>query len=338
MNIVVFTKNWLGDVIFETPALRAIKENFPDSHLVAVTSKRCVEILEVNPHVDEVISFDEKETGKNIFARWRLVRNLKKRKIDRAYLFHRSITRAKLACRSGIKERIGYDTKKRGKWLTCAVPEPEGPIHDVQYFLDLLRASGHRVENGCEYEFHFTPNDLKTADALLREYELNPDRLVAINAGANWIPKRWPPSHFRELAHRLVSRFGVQIVLTGSAGDSPVAREILNHGTRSSFVSLTGKTTVRELGALYTKCRLVISNDTGPLHIASAVGTNVLGLFGPTASRETAPLGRGRNVIIHYFPEGVELPWVGKAFPSPWMELISVETVLETIEREKLLP
>ena len=84
-------------------------------------------------------------------------------------------------------------------------------------------------------------------------------------------------------------------------------------------------------------CKLVISNDTGPLHVAAGVGANVVGLFGPTQPLETAPLGRGKNIVIQYAPDGVKLPWIGKQFPTPWMELITVEEVLEVIEKEKLL-
>ena len=338
MNILVFTKNWLGDVIFETPAIRALKENFPDSYLIAITPRRCVEVLEVNPYVNEVIAFDEKEEDKSIFAKWRLIQNLRKRRIDKAFLFHRSSTRARIAYWAGARERIGYDTKGRGSLLTCAVPEHDGPIHDVQYFLDLLRQAGLWVQGDYHYEFYFSEEDRGKAQILLSEHSLEPEKLVAINPGANWIPKRWPPEYFRQLAKRLIERFQIQVVLTGSVEDKPVADVVLNGGGSASMVSLCGKTTLRELGALFSKCRLVISNDTGPLHIGAGVGVNVVGIFGPTAPLETAPLGRGRNVIIHYAPEGVKLPWIGKKFPSPWMELISVDTVFQTIEKEKLLP
>lgn len=337
MNIAVFTKNWLGDVIFETPAIRVIKENFPNSHLIVITPHRCVDILEENPFVDEIIAFGEKKDEKNIFRIFKLIHELKKRNIDRVYLFHRSATRARFALWSDIKERIGYDTKGRSKFLTHAVPEPQRPIHDVQYFLNLLSQTGLQVQNDYHYEFYFTPDDQRKVDLLLDNHKIDPNRLVAINPGANWIPKRWPPSYFRDLAHQLTGRFGIQIVLTGSEDDCSVANEILNQSTHKSIVSFCGKTTVRELGALFSKCRLVISNDTGPLHIAAGVGSNVLGIFGPTASRETAPLGRGKNVVIHYFPEGAQLPWIGKHFPSPWMEHISVDQVVQTIEKEKLL-
>lgn len=337
MKIAVFTKNWLGDVIFEAPAVQAIKENFPDSHLIAIAPRRCREILKANPFVDEIVTFDERGEDRSVFAKWRLARKLKQMNIDKAFLFHRSSTRAWIARWAGIPERIGYDTKGRGSLLTHAVPETEGPIHDVQYFLNLLQAAGLRVSGDYAYEFYFQECDRLRAEHLIQQFHLKPNRLVAINPGANWEPKRWPPEYFRELAHRLIETYGVQIALTGSGEDELIAKLILNSGHHADIVSICGKTSLCELGAFFSMCRLVVSNDTGPLHIAAGVGTNVIGLFGPTAPLETAPLGRGKNVIIHYAPEGVKLPWIGKNFPRPWMELISPDLVLEAIKREQLL-
>jgi len=91
-------------------------------------------------------------------------------------------------------------------------------------------------------------------------------------------------------------------------------------------------------GAVLSRCQLLIANDSGPLHIGTGVGTNVIGIFGPTAPRETAPMGLGRNMIVQYAPEGVTLPWIGKNFPhGDWMEHISVESVFDLIVREKLI-
>lgn len=336
MNIALFTKNWIGDVIFETPAIRTIKENFPSARLIVITSRRCVPVLEVNPYVDEVIPFDENEEDRNIFSRLKLIFHLRKRKIDKAFLFHRSITRAQIAWWGGAKERIGYDVK--GKvFLTHAIPEPVGPLHDVEYFLNLVRAAGFKMEGDYAYEFYFQEEDKRRIENLIAQNHLDLGRLVAINPGANWPPKRWPAGYFRELAERLIDRYGVQIVLTGDESDNPVAEEILNSHIHPDIVSFCGKTTIRELGALFSLCRLVISNDTGPLHVASGVGTNVVGIFGPTAPLETAPLGPGRNIIVHYAPEDTVLPWFGKEFPSPWMELITVDEVFDAIQKEQLL-
>ena len=339
MNILVFTKNWLGDVIFETPAIRTIKENFPQSHLIAVAPRRCVEILEANPYVDEVIPFDNRREEKSLISAWRFIQKLRKRRIDKAYLFHRAQKHAWIAYLAGARERIGYGTKWRSYLLTHAIPEKEGPVHDVQYFLDLIRSEGLRVSGDYQYQFYYLKEDEAKVKSLLEEYGLNSRKLVAVNPGANWAPKRWPPEYFRELIHRLTKCYGVQVVVTGGAEDEQIANAILNNGRphNSSVVSLCGKTTIRQLGALYAHCRLLISNDSGPLHIGSGVGTNVVGIFGPTEPLETGPLGSGRNVVIQYVPEGKKLPWVGKKFPSPWIEHISVDEVFNVIQREKLL-
>ena len=337
MNIVIFTKNWIGDVIFETPAIRAIKENFPKAYLIAITPRHCVEILQVNPYIDEVIPFDAREEEKGLIAIWHFIRRLKKQPIEQAYLFHRAQKHAWIAFLAGAKKRIGYRTKGRRFILTQAIEEPEGPIHDVQYFLDLLRSAGLKIQGEYPYEFFYSPEDETKVRSWFEEYGLSSSKLVALNAGANWLPKRWPPEYFQDLAHRLVEKYGVQIILTGSKEDESTVRTIMGSRNGSNMVSFCGKTTIRELGALFSKCRLVVSNDSGPLHIATGVGTNVVGLFGPTQPLETAPLGRGRNVVVHYAPEGMKLPWIGKNFPSPWMESIRVEEVLRVIEREGLL-
>lgn len=338
MNILVFTKNWVGDVIFQTPAVRTIKENFPDARMIAVTTPRCVEVLKANPHVDEVITFDEKGKEKNWLAKFSFIRRLKKMKIDKAFLFHPSSTRARITRWAGARERIGYNTKGRRSSLTCAVEEQEGPIHDVQYFLDLLSAAGLRVTGSYTYEFYFSRSDELWADSILNQYHLQPDKLVAVNPGANWAPKRWPVTYYRELVIRLIHDYDAQVVLTGDREDESIARAMMNHSADFPIISLCGKTNLCELGAFFSKCRLVISNDSGPLHIAAGVGTNVIGIFGPTAPRETAPMGRGRNVVVHYAPEGVTLPWIGRHFPyGDWMEHISVDDILNAIDKEKLL-
>lgn len=339
MNILVFTKNWLGDVIFETPAIRAIKENFPDSRLIAVTPPRCYDLLKSNPYVDEVIPLNHSGSLIHIPSKLRLVRDLRQRGIDYAFLFHRSQDHACMAYLSGAKNRIGYKNKYRQYFLTHPFDEPEGPIHDVQYFLNLVSSAGFQVKGDYHYEFYFSKEDELEADRLIHEHNLQGKTLVAINPGANWIPKRWPPLYFKELAKRLIESFGAHVLVIGGTEDQKITDLIVSDGD-PDIVSLNGKTSLGVLGAIYSKCRLVISNDTGPLHIAAAVGANVVALFGPTQSLETGPLGRGRNIIIHYIKEGFtqdQLPWIGKNFPAPWMELIPVDLVIRTIEKEKLL-
>ncbi len=338
MKIVVFTKNWIGDVIFHSPALQAIKANFPDCHLIVVTSPRCVEILNANPFVDEIMTYDDRGKEGGFWARSKLTWKLRKMKIDKIFLFHKSFWRAYVSYCAGAKERIGYKTKKgRSILLTTPVAEKDEIVHDVQYFTDLLQAAGLKVENDYQYEFFFKPDDLRKAEELLRLSNLNSDRLIAINPGANWIPKRWPPMFFAQLAKKLIERYQAKIIISGNEDDAKIAAIIQSQAPNA--ISFCGKTSLRVLGALYSKCKLVVSSDTGPSHIASGVGATVVSLFGPTSPLETAPMGKGKNIIIHHAPEGIKLPWIGKIedFPAPWMEFITVDDVLNVIEKERLI-
>ncbi len=337
MNILVFTKNWIGDVIFETAAIKVLKENFREAHLVCVTPPRCADILRANPYVNEVICFDEKGSDRSIFRQLQLVFKLRQRKFDQAYLFHRSSTRARIAFLAGIKTRIGYNAKAGFNFLSHAIPEPAQSVHDVQYFVDLLRATGLHSKGDYQYEFYFSKEDERKAELLIQKNGLSERQIVALNPGANWAPKRWPAINFRKLAQTLVHEYGVQIVVTGSLEDVPIVHEVVSGNEHLPIISLCGEMTLCELGAFYSKCELVISNDSGPLHVAAGVGANVIGIFGPTAPLETAPMGRGRNIVIDYAPDGVKRPWIGKKFPGNWMEQITVDHVLGVVKQEGLL-
>ena len=136
----------------------------------------------------------------------------------------------------------------------------------------------------------------------------------------------------------MIDRYGVQIVITGSDADQPIADEILRaYQGKGKIASVCGQTTVCQAGALFSLCRLVVSNDTGPLHIAGGVGANVVGIFGPTDSIATGPKGRGRSVLIHYVPKGQRVPWIGEHFPGGWLENLLPDEVFNRIVQEHLL-
>jgi heptosyltransferase II len=364
MKILVFTKNWIGDVIFEMAAIRVIRENYPKAHLIAVTTPRCVPVLEACPHVNEVISFDEKGDERSLASQIRFVWQLRSKKIDQAFLFHRSGTRARMAFLAGIPKRIGYATKGRGAFLTQSIEEPEDTLHDVRYFVDLVKQAGLKSEGDYQYDFYFSKADDEKAERLIQKNNLPKGALVAVNPGANWAPKRWPTKYYAELIQKLMREYGVQVVLTGSEDDKGIVQEIISdvsyceprevgqsnlgsqisslpavtcNGGGRQIVSLCGETSICELGAFYSKCELLISNDSGPMHVGTGVGTNVIGIFGPTQPLETAPMGRGKNIVVDYAPSGVTRPWIGNVFPGNWMEQISVDHVLQVIRKERLL-
>lgn len=337
MKILIFTKNWLGDVLFEVPAMKALRDNFPEAHIVALAPERCLEILNAVPYLNEVRAFDERGSERSPFAKIRFIQWLRSEKFDKVFLFHRSFTRALLAWLGNIPERIGYETPKRKRILTKAVPKPRQAMHQVDYFLVLLKWAGLNVQFGSEYQFFCTESGNKIAQEFLKTGELQEKRFVAFHIGANWGPKRWPATHFAELARRLSRHFFCSIVLTGSRKDIPIAEKIVREATQARVISLCGKTTIEALGAVFQKAAFVVSSDSGPLHIASGVGTSAVALFGPTCPLLTGPRGVGKKIVLQYVPPGYSIPWKGNKLPEGgWMEKITPEEVFKKIIQEKL--
>ena len=159
MKILIFAKNWLGDVLFELPAIQAIRENFPQAKITVLAPARCQEILKSVPFLDRAKVFDERKSERSIFSKVRFLLWLRREKFDKVFLFHRSLTRALLAWLGGIPERIGYETSKRKSLLTKSVPVPRQAMHQVDYFLVLLKWAGLGVKFGAEYRFFTQPGE-----------------------------------------------------------------------------------------------------------------------------------------------------------------------------------
>ena len=339
MKILVFTKNWLGDILFELPAIEALRQNFPDAEIVALAPERCREILEAVPFLNRFHAFDERAGEQSLAAKIRFIVWLRKEKFDKVFLFHRSFTRAFLVLLGGIRERIGYETPKRRKILTTAVPAPSRPLHQIDYFLMILKWAGLAVRFGAEYRFFFKPEDAEKAARLIEIHGLPEKAFVSFHIGANWEPKRWPASHFSKLADLIHEEFSCPVVLTGSEKDIPLAEEISRSAKKAKVISLCGKTSLGVLGALFQKAALMVSSDSGPLHIASGVGTSVIALFGPTCPILTGPRGTGKKVVIQFVPKGYTIPWKGdQPPPEGWMEGIDSQQVIQKIREGNLWP
>ena len=198
MKILIVTKNWLGDILFEIPAIETIARAYPQAKIVCMGPERCRQILEAHPAVHRFMGFDEKKEHRSILKKIQFVRELRREKWDRAYLFHRSRTRAFLLMCAGVKERIGYAAHGKNRFLTHAFPEPVGRMHHRDYFLELLEKSGLEKSSDPACRFYFLEKDEKKAKELIAENHLN--SFVCFHLGANWEPKRWPAAHFAKLA------------------------------------------------------------------------------------------------------------------------------------------
>lgn len=335
MNILIVGVNWLGDTLCMTPAIRAVRRAHPDAFLAILVPPRCRPLLEGNPHVNEVILFDERGADRGPWGLWRFTQRLRRYRFDQALLFHRSLTRTLCVAWAGIPRRIGSATWKRRWLLTTAVPlPPKDTQPKAAHFLDVVRAAGI-PSDGDSYDLTVSAPDRAAARSLLQTAGLQPGRpTVAIHAGANWRLKRWPEKLFARLGDRLAEQAGAQVFFVGSADDQPLAARIARRMRHPSTI-LCGRTTLPQLGALFQQVDVVISNDSGPLHIASAVGARTVGLFGPTSPALTGPPPSPRTRVL-FGTIGCPVPCYRQWCPvNLCMRQVTPEQVVEVV-REAL--
>jgi heptosyltransferase-2 len=333
-RILVVNVNWLGDVVLSTPALRALRKSDPGARLTCMVVPRCREVLEGNPGVDEIIIYDEDGIHGGFWGKPRLVRKLRAGGFDEVYFFHRSFTRRLAAALAGIPKRVGYPAKKGKFLLTVPVELPERIPHKAEYFLNLLEKAGIK-RDGLDCEFYLRDEDRKSAGELLKAGGVSDgDFLAVLNAGGNWKMKRWPAENFAALADLLMEERGAKVVFSGAGKDRKLVESIAGM-MKQRPANLCGRTTLKQLGALFERADLVVSNDTGPTHIAAAVGARVVALFGPTSPELTGPCGGGRYTVIRK-DVGCEVPcYRADCEDNRCMKAITVEDVLAATDRER---
>ena len=294
-NILVVNVNWLGDAVFSIPVFKALKKTYPQARLTCLCMPRVKEVLQFCPYVDKIIIYDER--GKHLFPwrKWKLIRYLKKERFDAAFLLHRSMTRALMVYLAGIPLRIGYG-KLKGL-LTNSVPMKAEDIHRCDYYLKVLEGYGIKVQDRlCELRLNLA--DMQNLDIKLSTAGISlTESYVVLNAGGNWDLKRWSPDSFAILAKRMNQESGLKIVLSGGNKDKEYCQRIAQAADIGAVV-LAGETTLGESLALYKRALVVISTDSGPLHLAHSVGADVIGIYGPTRPEITGPRGSGRFQIL----------------------------------------
>jgi len=329
-KVLIVNVNWLGDTLFATPFIRAVRERYPDAYIAVLTHPRCYEILEGNPHINEIIMYDEKKEHRSLLRRFSIISYLRSKNFDTAFILRKSLSRTLLLLFSKIPNRIGYRSKRAGFLLTKRVEPSREKMHKVEYFLRLLKACGIEAENK-NYEIVISAKDMEKAEGILKDVGIGDKRFIALNAGGNWGPKRWPPENFAKLGDEISERLGLAIVLTGAEKDIELAERISGLMKRRPFI-LCGKTGLKSLGAVFKKAACVISNDSGPMHLAAAVKSPVVAIFGPTSPELTGPSGEGRYKILHK-DIGCKIPcYDAECEDNRCIRAVTVEEVLGAIE------
>jgi len=298
-KILVRATNWVGDLVMATPALMSIKKNFPGSHISVLVKPPLGELLEGNPAVDEVILYDRKEKYKGPAGIARIARDLRKMKFDRAILLQNAFEAALVSFLAKIPVRMGYNTDGRGLLLTngIKVSEATRAKHQVFYYLDLLKGLGMSPGSHTP-RLYLGREDSHHATRVLHEYGISQgDLIVGINPGAQYgIAKKWFPERFGAVADRLMKEYGAKVIIFGGPGDVTTARTV-EASMRSTAINMAGKTTIRGLMSLIKRCKIFITNDSGPMHISAALSVPTLAIFASTDPVATGPFGDG-NVVM----------------------------------------
>jgi len=334
-RILIFNVNWIGDVLFSTAAIRNIRRNYPDSFIACVIPSRCYPVLKGNPHLDEVIIFDEKDRHKGLMARLNFVTLLRSKKFNTVFLLHRSFSRALICRLAGIDERIGHHTPKRAFLLSKSIPVPKkDSLHRIDYYLDVVEKAGLRVEDRY-LEFFFSEDDKKIVEQfLLKQGIAQDDLIIALNPGGNWLPKRWPQEHWAALADKLIGQLQAKVVFTGSISDIQLVKQITSLMAHKPVVA-SGVFNIKQLAALSKQAKVFITADTGPLHIANAVGARIVAIFGPTSPLITGPYP-ATNAIILQEDVGCAIPcYEVRCNDNRCMKAVTPDHVLEAVKSIK---
>ena len=296
-RILIFEVNWLGDVLFSTPAIRAIRKKHPGAYITALVAPLCREALMGNNYIDEVMIFDEERKYRGFKGKLRFLRDLRVRRFSTVYLFKSSWTRTFYLFLAGVKNRIGYGHRKGQGLLTERVFLPKADLHraDTYYYL----VTKAKIPDGERYcDFFISSEDKIFIEDFLKKHGLGENKqLVVLHVGGNWTLKLWPKENFVKLIDALKQSYNIDVIISGSFLEYPLAREIARQTKEKPFVAC-GMTSLKQLGALFQKSDMVISSDSGPLHIAVAMQARTIALFGPTSPEITGPFGKGDFSIL----------------------------------------
>jgi heptosyltransferase II len=302
---VVRGTNWVGDAVMTVPALRELRRLLPHTHLTLATRPWARELFADADFLDDLLIYDRRGPWSVVkqTAEWR------SGKFDLAVVFPNAFEAALIPALARVPYRIGYATDGRSRLLTKALPIPEwrSSRHEVFYYLNIV-AELERALIGTEQiagtppdaSLHLSASRKSEALDLIRAQGVREGRtLVALCPGSiNSRAKRWPPDRYAALADSLIDELDAEVLMIGSPEELDVSQDVARH-MRNKPIMLTGKTSLAQITGVLSLVDLLITNDTGPAHIASALGRPTLVIFGPTNPLTTRPFSEVAEVVRH---------------------------------------
>jgi 3-deoxy-D-manno-octulosonic-acid transferase/heptosyltransferase-1 len=309
MNILIVKLSAIGDVIHTLPSLAGLRRLYPGAHITWVIEEASSDLIMDHPYIDRVMISQRKQWIEDLkhgrFSKplneiKSFIGELRSRPYDLVIDFHGLFKSAVLVFLSDGRRKLGYDSMQElsGLTLTEKIPEDMGK-HAVDRYLDFIRYLGGDIEEP-EFLIPIQEENIRRVDELLQRNGIdNKDRFVAVSPVALWDTKLWRDERFAELCDLIVEKLNTKVIFTGR---DPNRLTNIQSLMKSHSVNLGGETTLRDLAYLYKLSSLLITTDSGPMHLAAAVGIPVVALFGPTDAARTGPYGKGHTIIRRKLP------------------------------------
>ena len=299
-NIIVRMPNWLGDLVMATPILQDIRQKWPNAHITAMCQSNVSALLQHDPHINDIYSYKKPSGWAHRRQHLDIIEELQKGEYDLGLLLTNSFSSAWWFWRGNVADRIGFATNLRSWLLNKAVPFPvnKETQHLVLTYKALLAPMGIPLSTTSP-RLYVSPSEQQAAHILLGSYgvALKDQILVGINPGAAYgSAKCWLPDRFRAVTQRLLEDPRITVVYFGDAAGAPLVNDICQ-GLGERVINLAGKTSIRELLALMQSCAVLLTNDSGPMHIASALGVPLVALFGSTSDVKTGHMAAASSFI-----------------------------------------
>jgi lipopolysaccharide heptosyltransferase II len=282
-KLLVIKLRAVGDVLLATAVLPNLREAFPDATIDFLVERGCRDVVEGNDRVDTVIVF-----SKTALNGARILLDLRRGRYDMVIDLFGNPRSALMTFASGARYRVGYDFRGRAYAYNVLVKPRGADVHNVEFNLDALRRIGVPVTHASPH-FPLSEGDREFARREAERLGLSGSLAVGFNPGANRPTERWPAERFAELGALLAARYAARICVFWGPGEKPLAEGIAARIGNAAAVA--PPTSLKQLGAMFERCSLVVSNDTGPMHIAAALGRPTVGIFGPVNPLLQGPYG-----------------------------------------------
>jgi heptosyltransferase-2 len=290
-RVLVRGVNWIGDAVMTLPALRVLRSELTESDIHLMVKEWVKPVYFSDPNIDEIVEYRKEYEG--IAGNFRAAIYLRKIRYDSAILFQNAFDAAVFVYLAGIKKRIGYDRDARSFFLSSSIPVTgeTKKLHHALYYLNLLKEIGMNAIYRDPW-IYLDQREREGAEEILRGLRRP---VILLNPGATYgSAKRWPNEYFSKLISSVIKNLGGSIVLSGAPSERKLVDEILGECgadvvSEETVLNLSGEISLREFIGVVSKVDIAVTNDSGPMHIAYAVGTPLIALFGSTEPDLTGP-------------------------------------------------